>query len=450
MISVDRSHFREITEERLKDFSHKGYKKRYFFPHRIYHVPKCGPDALKLAGRMCEMFVPDALWEILLFAHGPVLDEFPHELFFDDDLIWHQQQLGKPGHVAYACLGVRGEDLYGLNYISDLVQRQSRVSANRSRIENRFGGWYHILFNGMMNFAIENNVKSFYSPTADFVIAQTDPSRTVQRDLFERVYDRVVDEQWLARRVGNWWVIDVVGNRDRVIVGEKKQERIEIGKTICVCHDIERGLGHVDTDPGFAESANKTSADSLERMLAIEEEIKVKATYNVLGCLLSDAREKIAKHGHCIAFHSYDHNLEVEQLARCRKVDYRIKGYRPPQSRLTPELTDAKLCFRNFEWLASSARSLGIRMPRMENGLVKIPILFDDFDLYKGRLTYEEWEQRAIGIIEQYEFVAFSLHDCYAPYWLANYREFLNKISGRGTLKTLNEVANEVILGSCK
>jgi len=180
-------------------------------------------------------------------------------------------------------------------------------------------------------------------------------------------------------------------------------------------------------------------------MLAIEAEMNVKATHNVLGCLLSDVREKIAKRGHCITFHSCDHNLEVEQLARCRKVDYRIKGYRPPQSRLTPELTDEKLCFRNFEWLASSARSLGIRMPRLENGLVKIPIIFDDFDLYKGRLTYEEWEQRAIGIIEQHQFVAFRLHDCYVPYWLLSYRSFLEKIRGLGTLKTLNEVANEII-----
>jgi hypothetical protein len=89
-------------------------------------------------------------------------------------------------------------------------------------------------------------------------------------------------------------------------------------------------------------------------------------------------------------------------------------------------------------------------MPRLENGLVKIPIIFDGFDLYKGRMTYEEWEQRVIGTIEQHQFVAFSLHDCYAPYWLLSYRSFLEKIRGSGTLKTLNEVANEIILGSCK
>jgi hypothetical protein len=441
---------RDFSEERRIQFLEGGYnRKRPFFPHRIYYVPRAGPDALKLARRMRGIREPDALWEILLFAHGPVLDQFPDDLFFDDDLIWHQQQLGKPGHVAYACLAVSGEDLHGLNYVSDLVQRQSRVSAYRSRIENRFGGWHHILLNAVMNFAMENNLKRFYSPAADFVMSHTDQSRTVQRALFERVYDGAVNKQWLASKEGNWWVVDVVENRERVILGEKKHEPIEIGKTICVCHDIEAGLGHVGIDPRFVESANKTSTDSLERMLAIEEEMKVKATYNVVGCMLDEVREKIETRGHCIAFHSYDHNREVEQLARCRKVDYRIKGYRPPGSRLTRELTDENLCFRNFEWLASSASSLGFRMPRMENGIVKTPILFDDFDLYKGRLTYEEWERKALGLIEQHDFVTFSLHDCYAAHWLPFYRSFLEKVRRLGTLMTLNEVANEVILGNC-
>jgi hypothetical protein len=89
-------------------------------------------------------------------------------------------------------------------------------------------------------------------------------------------------------------------------------------------------------------------------------------------------------------------------------------------------------------------------MPRMENGIVKIPILFDDFDLYKGRLTYEEWERKALALIEQHNFVAFSLHDCYATHWLPSYRRFLEKVRALGTVKTLNEVANDLILGSCK
>jgi len=39
----------------------------------------------------------DQLWEIVIYADSPVIDEFPQALFFDDDVIWHQQQFGKSG-----------------------------------------------------------------------------------------------------------------------------------------------------------------------------------------------------------------------------------------------------------------------------------------------------------------------------------------------------------------
>lgn len=249
-------------------------------------------------------------------------------------------------------------------------------------------------------------------------------------------------------------------------------------KTICLCHDIERGLGHIGVDPDFAEFANKISSNNLDEMLRIEKETNVKATYNVVGCLIYEVREKIEKNGHCIAFHSYDHKIDNfrpnskkyfkifkqifgiitdetnnrydGQLAKCRQIDSRIKGYRPPQSRITPELSDYNLCFHNFEWLASSAYFLKTEKPVMQNRIVKIPIFFDDFEMYKHGLKYGEWEQKAIDIIKENDFVAFCLHDCYAHYWLLHYREFLQKIKGLGKLKTLNEVANEVILSSSK
>lgn len=190
MTSVSRSHFREITQERLEEFSHKGYKKRYFFPHRIYYVPKSGPDTLKLAHRMCGESEIAKQWEVLLYGTSPWLDEFPKELFFDDDLIWHQQQFGKTGHIAVAYLVVKERSLYGLNCVSDLVQRISRRREYKTRIEKKFDGWHHMLFNSIMNFAIENNVERIYSPTADLVREHTDPSRTVQRESFERIYER--------------------------------------------------------------------------------------------------------------------------------------------------------------------------------------------------------------------------------------------------------------------
>ncbi|MGH8005394.1 MAG: hypothetical protein ACREQ3_00095 [Candidatus Binatia bacterium] len=444
------SSFREITQERMGEFLQAGYQPRFFFPHSTYYLPKCGPDALKLARRMCGEGDLNKQWEIVLHSTGPLIDELPVDLFFDDDIIWHQQQLGKSGHIAFAYLVVGEGILYGLNYVSDLVQRISRRREFKTRIEKSFKGWHHMLLNSIVNFAVENGIGKMYSPTADLAIENTDPKRTVQRELFERVYDRAVNKYFRATREGKWWLLDIDENRERVIIPEKNRETIKTEKTICVCHDIERGLGHRDVDPAFAKFANETSPNSLEEMLRIENEAGVKATYNVLGCFFNEIRQRVEKDGHCIAFHSYDHNVNADQLAECRQIDYRIKGYRPAQSIITSELSDEYLCFRNFEWLASSASSLGMIFPEMRGRVVKIPILFDDFDMYKEGVRFADWERKAIESINRNSFVVLSLHDCYASFWLPYYREFLEKVRNMGNLKTLNEVANEVILGNAR
>lgn len=115
---------------------------------------------------------------------------------------------------------------------------------------------------------------------------------------------------------------------------------------------------------------------------------------------------------------------------------------------MTPELTDEQLAFHNFEWLASSSLSLGIVEPEMTRGLVRIPIAFDDFDLYRGRVTYGEWEQVALERLDSAPFVAFGLHDCYGPLWLPRYEEFLRRVSTLGRLVTLDKVAARVTLES--
>ena len=167
-----------------------------------------------------------------------------------------------------------------------------------------------------------------------------------------------------------------------------------------------------------------------------------------------------------IVSHSYDHRIangngngagrllrwrnrgqhhDHRQLLLCRDVDHRVKGYRPPQSRLSPGLCDANLSHFNYEWLATSAYSLGFAQPRAENGIVKIPIAFDDYDLHRGVIDYPEWEQRALRHIDENEFVAFGLHDCYASHWLPHYEGFLERIREHARLATLDEVAAEVM-----
>ena len=56
------------------------------------------------------------------------------------------------------------------------------------------------------------------------------------------------------------------------------------------------------------------------------------------------------------------------------------------------------------------------------------------------------WERAALTSIERNDFVALSLHDCYASHWLPHYRELLRKFMSRGRLRTVDDVAFDVIL----
>ena len=242
--------------------------------------------------------------------------------------------------------------------------------------------------------------------------------------------------------------MDVNENKDSVVQGKQETELVEDEKTICICHDIERGLGHLDVDAAWAAHANTYAPRALEEMLEIEATMNVKSSYNVVGTLLRAVRDQIEAGRHCIAFHSFDHNLEDWQLRRCRRVDNRIKGYRTPQSRITPELNDMNLCQNNFDWLASSISSLGLNIPLMQNRIVKIPVVTDDFDLYKRRIDYRDWEDRLLQGIAQRKFTAFGLHDCYGEFWLPHYKELLAKIQDVGTLQTLNTVSDRIVCSS--
>jgi len=440
--------YREIGPERGQQFLSAGYKHRHVFAHRLYYLPKCGPDGFQLAQRMCGEARLQESWEIVLYAHASEWAGIPETIFFDDDLCWHQQQFGFPGQIATANLVWRGAELFSMVYQSDLVQRAAKRPEYRTRLQNRFKGWNYMLLNAILNFAVEHAVKNIYIPTATLALRHTDPARTVQRPLFERIYNQHVQTLFRATLAGEWWKVDVQENLHRLIRPEIKTDARLREKAICLCHDVERGLGHLDSDAQFAQAAERTSAASLTEMLRVERAMGVHATYNVVGQLLPDLREPIESDAHCLAFHSYDHRdfEHSGQLAPCRSIDYRLKGYRPPQSKITPELSDENLCFYNFEWLASSSYSLGIDVPIMGNRLVKIPIEFDDYDLYRGKLSWDLWEAQALAAIRQREFIAFSLHDCYAPFWLPNYAPFLEKVAALGTWTTVNQVLNATLM----
>jgi len=465
---VSLSCHREAGPERLPDFLAAGFRQRHFFPHRVYQLPKGGVDGLKLATRMSGISDPARLAQVVLFGLPPAIERLPAELFFDDDVQWHQQHYGRVGQVASANVAFDGDRLFGSAYVSDLVQRIARRQEHRTRVEKLFRGWPHLLLNALMNVALDRGIRTVYSPTAALAMTHTDPKRTVGPELFARVYDDVPCERFVAEREGGWWRLDVAGNRDRIVPLDKDVEVTPRVKTICVCHDIERGDGHRVADPALAARADAAGDAVLDRMLAIERAAGVRATYSVVGRMLDEVRPRIASAGHACAFHSYDHVVPPTglvarvarrlrggapnpyQLERCRQVDYRLKGYRPPQSRLTPDLGDRNLSFHGFEWLASSAWSLGFREPRMENGIVKIPILLDDHRMFRDGLSFARWQQEALDLIDANAFVAFSLHDCYAEFWLAHYAELLATVRERGRLRTLDEVAAEVALAHAR
>ena len=59
---------------------------------------------------------------------------------------------------------------------------------------------------------------------------------------------------------------------------------------------------------------------------------------------------------------------------------------------------------------------------------------------------YDEWESAGLQAIGELPTSAFSLHDCYGPTWLHRYRELLRKVADVGRLRTLDDVAAEVLL----
>ena len=183
-------------------------------------------------------------------------------------------------------------------------------------------------------------------------------------------------------------------------------------------------------------------------MLAVEAGAGARVTYNVVGQILPEVREQIEPGGHALAFHSFDHGRDGNQLPRCREVDYRLKGYRLPRSEPTPETTDERLAFHNFEWIASSPHSLGVESPQLRNRLVRLPVAFDDFPLYTGELAYDEWEAKLLDLVEQAPFTAFGLHDCYAHLWLERYPELLEKLGARARIRTLDEVSADVLMSA--
>jgi len=438
--------YRDIGADRIDDFLAAGFQARHWFPHRIRYVPRPGSDGQVLAESMYGVTDPSALRQVVLHAQGGALEGIPAAVFFDRDLVWHQQHLGLPGHVAAANLIVAGRDLLTTARYSDIVQRISRRRDLATLVEKRFRGWDHMLLNAILGYAAERGLRRIRFPGSEIALANTDRKRDPKEALFERLYDDDVQRRFRARRDGDFWVVDVRDNLDRWVRPIRGEERVGTDRSICICHDTERELGHLTADPAFAHVAAEVSARNLDRMLEVEARAGVRGTYAVVGQLMTALRPAIEANGHEVAFHGYDHDLGHPQLLRCREVDYRVPGYRPPNSHMTEELNDLELARRNFEWLASSPRSISAPVPQVRASIARIPVHFDDYPLYRSGASMSTWEAEALRDVMARATTTFGVHDCYAHLWLDHYEGFLAKLADIGRLRPIGEVAAELFL----
>jgi peptidoglycan/xylan/chitin deacetylase (PgdA/CDA1 family) len=216
-----------------------------------------------------------------------------------------------------------------------------------------------------------------------------------------------------------------------------------------VFHDIEYGNGHRTEDPALARSADLAAPAGIARMLEIEASRGLAVTYSIVGTIFTELAPAIRKAGHSLAFHSFDHNTDPSpenvryQVERCRALDSAVVGYRPPQSRLGDGLGNV-LLENGFEWLASGVRSLGTQIPVRVGGLVHIPILFDDYPLYRDGMPFAGWRDILIDRIRANAFAAVGLHDCYAPYWINYYHDLLADLERIGRLATFQQMADSL------
>ena len=431
-------------------FAGFGLPRRRVFGHTILVLAKPYPDAcllLERRGMPHSLLQKGEFRQLNLYTTE--FHELPDELFDDRDVNWHGQQLGLKGLIAAAGLFIDGDAVFISTLQSDLCQQLYRHAALRrrcrTRVETRFKYWYVLLLNAILDFCLDHHLRALYCPTGAEVVART--RRKIEPTLFCRMYDSP-PRRYRCTKVEihgiEYWEIRPGDNVDRIVPlqsGGPSTALIDRRPAVCVFHDIEE---NVDA-PASAEEC----ADNLARMLRIERGRGVVATYNVLGNLLHRKKAEIlaANRSHAMGFHSFNHDLaDKRQLMQCREVDLRIRGYRPPKSRMTEEISDYNLAKLNFEWLASSANSLGRWQCVLQNGIVKIPIHLDDYPLFTGTMRYDEWEARIFELAERYGFVSISTHDCYGNHWLERYDSLLEKLDRFGTFLTADALCDRILI----
>ncbi|GJL83890.1 MAG: hypothetical protein DHS20C01_35240 [marine bacterium B5-7] len=429
-------------------FVKSGLRESDYFSHDVICIQKSYPDShliFQNAGIISSECVSGRFIQLNLYSTKT--DHLPTDLWTDHDLNWHRQQMKRPGLVGTAGIFLTDSNTALVSILqSDLLQqlyRHPEFASYRTTIEGTYKAWYKLLWNAILIFARNHRISTVYGPTSETVSART--RQSINHRIFRRIYDYPLKRYGLTRVQINeesYWKIEIDNNLPYLSDLKRSSMPIKQTKRICLMHDIE---ADVDTDIPF-----DLCIEHLRRMLDIEQKLDLPSTYNLLGKYFSSFMEVLRPAKNiAIGFHSYDHRIEnLDQLSLVRDVNLQIQGYRPPQSILTSELTDYRLSYYNFEWLANSAYRFGFNDCRLTNGIVKIPIATDDYPLFTGEMDFDSWATDILARANEMPFFALSLHDCYARHWLDGYEDLLRKLSSTHEFINCDQIAAEMFVAS--
>jgi len=358
--------------------------------------------------------------------------------------------MGRTGLIASAGLYIAGRACYITTLQSDLCQQLYRhaelTAACKTQVEARFHRWYRLLLNAVLDYCIDLGLDTVLCPTGSTIFKYR--AKPLLPTLFYRIYDD--PPNWLAcprTRLGHaeFWAVHLSDNAGRIVRLARRESAAACvsARGSCVFHDIE--------GPGDTAMSADDCDRALSSMLDRESEAGIEATYSVVGTMFRHVKPRLAAHKvRSIAFHSYNHCIgEGAQLKRVREIDLRVKGYRPPQSIITQEVTAASLTYYNFEWLLSSSQSLRTLAPLLHNGIVRIPVHLDDYPLYAQKLPLGAWINHVADLLSSpLPVVVIGLHDCYARSWMPEYPRLLEWLKSRGEVWTCDRIAEAAFLQS--
>ena len=215
---------------------------------------------------------------------------------------------------------------------------------------------------------------------------------------------------------------------------------------VCFYHDIEQDFDS-SADP-------EVCRDVVRRFAELEQRYGARATYDVVGKIQTeqpDLLEIIRAAHHEVAFHSHGHHRDwnkdyyAEEVALCRAASALPRGYRSPRSQWGRETLEA-LWENGFLWSAENEP----RTPEpyfIHKGLVRLPILGDDWPAHTGRQSREDWVAEFRAAVDSRVFTAVGMHDCVAAEepdaWLATWEEMLKIASKKGLqMLTFSEAAD--------